>query len=422
MEGLGPHSSGDALEIAVYGEAASDPMLSNLGQDDNGYVSLGGTNSKVLAQSFTVGSGTYRLKGIGINIEGSDDSGGNAQVPDGPSSVSVAVYGSQLGPHSTTLYDLVSPDNFEPGYSFFKAPPGALLVRNLTYTVVWSHLGGTSHRLQKTSSNDEDSGALSGFSIGDAFRLGANFSSLTADANALEITLIGAATDAPPPMDGSYQVGKNWFHLPDDVSVGDQFRLAFVTQKRTDATSGDIEDYDAIVQEEAAWEGNHRIIRGVAPEFKAVVCTADVDARTYTEIPDALDVPIYWLDGGWDDHPRLIANSHYGFYDGVWIYHGDDEDTINTEYGAIAPGNSALFYEGSQIWTGCDDEGVARTGAHMGTTSNMRMVAVGTPGDPRQEFGPLGASTNISDYIAVEIDELRRLYAISPVFTVVAFD
>ena len=424
---IGPHSSGDALEMAVYGEPVSEStlMVSNLGQSDNGYVSLGGTDSKVLSQSFTTGPDRYRLEGIGINIEGSDDSGGNAQVPDGPSSVSVAVYDSQFGPNSTLLFDLVSPDEFEPGFTFFEAPPGALLLPNTTYRVEWYHLEGTGHRLQKTLNNGEDSGALPGFTIGDGYRVAADQASfsISLDDNALEMAVYGPpARGAPPTLDGSYQVGKNWFHIPDGLLAGDQFRLVFVTQAQTTAESPDIEDYDAIVQEEAAWEGNHRIIRGVAPEFKAVVCTADVDARTYTEIPDALDVPIYWLDGGWDDHPRLIANSHYGFYDGVWIYHGDDEDTINTEYGAIATGNSTYFSERRLMWTGCDDRGVARTGAHMGTTSNMRMVAVGTPGDPRQEFGPLGASTNIHDYIAVEIDELRQLYAISPVFTVVVFD
>ena len=424
INSVGPHTSGDALEMAVYGEPVSDTtMVSNLGQSDNGYVSLGGTN-KVLAQSFTTGPDRYRLEAIGINIEGSDDSDGNAQVPDGPSSVSVEVRTQTGGSTSVKVFDLVSPNEFEPGISVFKAPPGALLEPNTTYAVVWSHLEGTGHRFQKTMSNNEDSGSLRDFTIGNGFRVAADRGSIPGvpGENSLEMALYGSAEGAPPTLDGSYQVGKNWFHIPDDVLVGEQFRLVFVTQARTDAMSGDIEDYDAIVQEEAAWEGNHRIIRGVAPEFKAVVCTADVDARTYTEIPDALDVPIYWLDGGWDDRPRLIANSHYDFYDGVWIYHGDDEDTINTEYGAIAAGNSTYFSERRLMWTGCADRGIARPNAHMGTTSDMGMVAVGTPGDPRREFGPLGAGVDRTDYITDEIDKRHQIYAISPVFTVVVFD
>ena len=59
--------------MAVLGEPLY-AMVSNLGQTDSGYVSLGGSVSKVLAQKFTTGLTSYRLKGIGINIEGSDDS------------------------------------------------------------------------------------------------------------------------------------------------------------------------------------------------------------------------------------------------------------------------------------------------------------------------------------------------------------
>ena len=283
---------------------------------------------------------------------------------------------------------------------------------------MWSYLGGTWHRLQKTLSGNQDSGSLQGFTIGDAFRLGASPTSTAedtvedVDGNALEIALYGAVIGAPRFLEGSYQVGKDWFHLPDGVVVGDQFRLVFITQDHTDATSGDIEYYNALVQEEAAREYNHKIIRGAAPEFKAVVCTADVDARTYTEITEALGAPIHWLDGGWDDRPTLIANSHYDFFSPEWI---------NTEWGAIAPGNSTFNFENRYVWTGCDFNGVARAEAHMGTTSDMRIVAVGTPGDPRREFAPLGSERHRLGYPAAEIDERHQIYAISPVFTVVAF-
>ena len=81
------------MEIAVYGEPVSaTTMVSNLGQSDDGYVTVGGTvtdvfgqpvtTNKVLAQSFTVGGGSdrYPLQGIGINIEGSETSMA-AQLP-----------------------------------------------------------------------------------------------------------------------------------------------------------------------------------------------------------------------------------------------------------------------------------------------------------------------------------------------------
>ena len=65
------------------------------------------------------------MQGIGVDIEGSDDSNGDAQVPDDASSVSVAVHADSSGEPGNKLFDLVSPAEFEAGeLSFFEAPPG----------------------------------------------------------------------------------------------------------------------------------------------------------------------------------------------------------------------------------------------------------------------------------------------------------
>ena len=205
------------VPLMSYDGEALDAMVQNLGQADNSYISLGGTNSKVVAQEFTTGTNQagYVLQGIDVNIEGSDDSS-VAQVPAGPSSVSVAVHAVVGGKTGVALFDLVSPSAFEKGpYNFFEAPPGTLLSPGTTYAVVWRHLSGRGHRLQNTASDTEDSGALSGFSIADAFAVGAAIDSLTADpkGNALEIAVYGAANDALPALPGGYQVGRSWFHL-----------------------------------------------------------------------------------------------------------------------------------------------------------------------------------------------------------------
>ena len=73
--------------LAVLGEPLR-AMVQNLGESDNGYVSLDATNP-VLSQGFTTGpeAGGYQLLGIGVNIEGS-----GSNFPDGPTSVSVAVH------------------------------------------------------------------------------------------------------------------------------------------------------------------------------------------------------------------------------------------------------------------------------------------------------------------------------------------
>ena len=152
-------------------------MVQNLGQTNDGYRSVGGTN-KVLSQGFTTGShaGVYVLQGIGVNVEGS---GGN--VPDGPASVSVAVHADSGGKPGAKLFDLLSPTEYAAGHSFFEAPPGTTLEGSTSYVMVWSHLGGTVHRMRKTGSNSEDSGALTGFSMANTFYQGADLDNMAAD-------------------------------------------------------------------------------------------------------------------------------------------------------------------------------------------------------------------------------------------------
>ena len=119
---------------------------------------------KALTQGFTTGSeaGGYELLGIGVNIEGS---GGN--VPDGSASVSVAVHADSGGKPDAKLFDLLSPTEYAAGHNFFEAPRGTTLAASTSYVMVWSHLGGTVHRLRKTGSNSEDSGARTGLQHGE---------------------------------------------------------------------------------------------------------------------------------------------------------------------------------------------------------------------------------------------------------------
>ena len=393
--------------MAFLGEPL-DAMVQNLGQTDNSYVSVGDTSVRVLSQGFTTGSDElgYRLQGIGINIEGSDNVNGDAQLPGSPRSVSVAVHADSEGKPGAKLFDLVSPTEFAPGHSFFEAPPGAVLPPDTSYVLVWSHRGGHWHRLVRTSSNSEDAGARSDAGIANAYYRGADLGSLSVDSggNALELAVYTEVLRRAP-----IPVPLSWLHIPEGVDVGDQFRLLFVTHRATPATSPDIDDYNAFVQEEAGATYSNHIIRPVSKEFKAVVCTAAVDARTNTgmAVADA-GVPVHWLDGGWQDRPTLVANSNAEFYSDEWV---------NTEYGAYVTGNSAYFHENYMIWTGCDSKGVAHPEGYMG--SEIDMVAVGTPRD--RDHAPLGpVDPNDPDFVGVEAFKPRPLYAISPIFTVVA--
>ena len=182
------------LLAAILGEPLH-AMVQNLGQADNSYHAVGGF-VPVLSQGFTTGPtpGGYRLQGIGVNIEGSDSVGGDAQVPDDAASVSVALYSADAdGKPGAKLFDLVSPTEYAAGHSFFEAPAGTTLAASTSYVVVWSNLGGTWHRLQQTSSDSEDAGALTDFSIADVFYRGADLDNLSANSgsNSLEIAVYG---------------------------------------------------------------------------------------------------------------------------------------------------------------------------------------------------------------------------------------
>ena len=185
--------------MAILGEPLY-AMAQNLGQTDSIFWTASAT-IPVFSQGFTTGPNAagYRLQGIGVNIEGSDKSG-TPQVPDGPTSVSVAVHADLNGKPGAKLFDLVSPTDYAPGHSFFEAPPGTKLDPDTSYVLVWRHLGGAGHRLQATLGNSEDSGALTGFSIADAANWGSDLVSQVEDAtgNALEIAVYTNQDLSPP--------------------------------------------------------------------------------------------------------------------------------------------------------------------------------------------------------------------------------
>ena len=173
--------------MAVLGEPL-DAMVQNLGQTDDGYAKLSGrsfTNSFVY-QGFTTGSDThgYRLQGIGVNIKGS---GGNR--PDGPSSVQVSVHTDSSGTAGEKLFDLISPNKFAVGHTFFEAPPASYLKPNTSYVMLWRFVKGTEHRLRTTSTNAEDSGAASGAGMTDTHYSGTSRNSMTQASGGKELEI-----------------------------------------------------------------------------------------------------------------------------------------------------------------------------------------------------------------------------------------
>lgn len=412
-----PHGADGAPYMAVIG-LPLDAMMQNVGKTAASDPHAVTNTDSVVSQGFTTGSNAfgYQLQGIGVEIEGS-----GSKFPDGPTSVSVAVHAADAsGRPGGKLFDLISPDEFAAGHSFFEAPPGAWLEPNKSYAMVWTHLGGTEHRLAKTADDGEDSGAAAGAGIADAFHLGSDVNNLSVSGlgSALQIAVYTLTLDSldsveRPFVQGGHPVSENWFHLPEGVGVGDQFRLLFVTHHDIDAMSGDIKVYNDLVQFEAAGRSKrypdtealaHPIIRQIHSQFKAVVCTSAVDARDNTGMTDGIGVPIHWLDGGWEDRPTLIANTYAQFFGGEWT---------NADEGAYVFGNTMHFDKNEYMWTGCTSTGIAHADYPMGTTP---MVIVGTPKDGERH--PLG-SVGSSGYKTDNSNKLKGIYGISPVFTVV---
>ena len=209
----------NAPYMAVLGELLHE-MVSNFGQTDGGYVTIGPATVKVVSQGFTTGSYPigYRFEGIGVNIEGS-----GSNVPDGPASVSVTVHEADAnGKPGAKLFDLVSPGHYAAGHSFFEAPQGrgTVLESNTSYVMVWSHVSGTNHRLRRTKVNGEDSGKLTGFSIADAYYFGSdvedvNQLAVSSTGNSLEIAVYGEAITvepAPSVVAGEPHVSAGGYH------------------------------------------------------------------------------------------------------------------------------------------------------------------------------------------------------------------
>ena len=183
--------------MAVLGEPLN-AMVQNLGQTDNGFVEVGGASAKVVSQGFTTGSNEfgYRVKGIGVEIEGSSN-----RVPDGPTSVSVSVHaGDRDGKPGRKLFDLVSPGEYAAGHVFFEAPQGTHLAPDTHVVLVWRYNRGALHRLHRTTDDGEDSGKATGSSVSNSYYLGADVNNLTEDSNgnALQIAVYAEAnTEAP---------------------------------------------------------------------------------------------------------------------------------------------------------------------------------------------------------------------------------
>ena len=191
------------------------------------------------------------------------------------------------------------------------------------------------------------------------------------------------------------QVASNWGLIPTGLTIGDTFRLLFISSTATNASSSDIADYNSLVQTAAAaaiWTSRTTATPSawsVAPKRSM---PGSNTAMTGT------GVPIYWLNGA------KVADDYADFYDGDW----DEEATGRRETGAAVTLSSSW-----ELWTGSAEDGTELIGSDnksraLGNAGN-EWVGLGRPNN--SSHGPLAGNT-------ANRTGSKAVYALSGVFTV----
>ena len=197
-------------------------------------------------------------------------------------------------------------------------------------------------------------------------------------------------------------VPSNWTLKPTALAAGAKFRLLFLSSTKRNATATDIATYNTFIQTRAA--AGHTDIRDYSAGFRAVGCTAAVDARdntatTYTTSDKG--VPIYWLNGA------KAADQYEDFYDGSW----DDEANDKNESGTNGPDTSQ---NNNLPLTGCSHDGTELTTFGASRALGASQVSVGRPNSSGSGNGPLFASALVGAVFS------RPMYGLSAVFQVAA--
>ena len=191
-----------------------------------------------------------------------------------------------------------------------------------------------------------------------------------------------------------------WGLIPTGLTVGDSFRLLFLSSTKRNASSSSIGDYNTFVQDRAA--AGHADIEAYSDGFKVVGCTTSTDARDNTETTYTSSdkgVPIYWLNGA------KVADQYEDFYDGSW----DDEANDKNESGNNGPDTSL-----SSNWpfTGCRHNGTETISAGQPLALGNTMVRIGRPSSSTCSHGPLGSG------IVSNSGDARPFYRLFPVFII----
>ena len=363
--------------VTVPVAAGETALVSNMNQTTSGSAS---STNEDGAQAFTTGTNSfgYTLESVQISL-----TVGGSPFP----AHTVSIWTESSNNPGSSLGTLTNPDPVVNGVNTYTTTDGISLSAGTTYFIVVDNSpnAGDSGRMAVTGSDSEDSGAASGWSIGDGrvYRDHDSTGSWGIYQNSLKIRINGQVIVPPPevPADSSL--------VPDGLGPGDQFQLIFLSSETRTAEATDIATYNTWVQGLAA--NGHTDIQDHSSTFRVVGSTAAVDARDNTSTTGT-GVAIHWLNGD------KAADDYEDFYDETW----DEEASMRDESGTTV---TAPTY----VWTGSDDDGTT-TNWHLG--SNLGNVTVGIPNSTSTGNGPL--SSGVANVITLD----RHLYALSGVFQV----
>ena len=174
-------------------------LVSNAGQTASGFLGVGGSANWANALTFTTGGNAtgYTLHSVDVTLATGTPA----------TNTRVSIYettGTPPAPTGSGLHALTNPASLTASaVNSFTAAAGATLAANTTYAVVVDRSSGTgTTNLSKTTSNAEDSGAASGWSIGDKrhFRQGAGSWSEATDAEKPLVAIRGTAMALLPAL------------------------------------------------------------------------------------------------------------------------------------------------------------------------------------------------------------------------------
>ena len=375
--------TGDASGVAGATTAAANVLVSNTGRSwDITAIEGLGDQDETHSQGFDTGPnpGGYSLASVGVYVWYENLAGTEA--------FTVHIYtAASNGTLDTLQHTLTSPASYtDNAVNTFTAPAGATLDASTDYLVVFEGTANTATNfvLGVTESNAQDGGTRAGWAIENARRFNGTTSS---SRESFQISVNGTAIPTPMPSNSGL--------VPTGLTLGDTFRLLFLSSTRRSASASGIGTYNTHVQTAAA--AGHTAIQAYSAGFRAVGCTssqdANVNTRTLYTTSDQ-GVPIHWLNGA------KAADDYADFYDGDW----DEEAALKDESG------TAASTTGNYPWTGCDHDGTELSGDALGSGSPVL-------GAPDSSFGTDGP---ISSSFADSPSDTHPLYGLSELFQVAA--